>query len=335
MTSVIATLRDRRTFFLGVNTGYVTDGLPDSRYIEFYRRRSSLALHCAIVGNVVVPGGHGSNGSTPTLTSGAIWGQVAAAINQGGSLPGIQLATAWNGYIGTRKFVGNDPQTVISEARSLVAKLGADGISTVMAGFDEASSMAIDHGYRHVQLHGAHGYLLNLLIDSRINPRAGAVFDRLSDLGKRLACAGIETSIRISLRTGDTAFDASGTDAFHDAIAALPFDYIDLSSGFYNIDKRLIYPARAEVLAERLAGTEAVAKRNPATSFILSGRAMQNVVNELPSNIHIGFCRDLIANPDFLTQPDRGCRNRNKCHYFSKNEKALTCATWSKEEITR
>jgi hypothetical protein len=71
-----------------------------------------------------------------------------------------------------------------------------------------------------------------------------------------------------------------------------------------------------------------VAERHPQKGFILSGLAGKDKKFELPSNLHFGLCRDLIANPDFLEQPNDGCLNRNKCHYFSRGEKHLTCAVW-------
>lgn len=334
MTNAMANLNDKRIFFLGVNTGYVTNGLPDSRYIEFYRRRSSSALHCAIIGNIVVPGGHGSNDVTPTLTADRVWGDIAAAITDGGSMPGIQLATSWAGYIGTRKFVGNDPSSVISAARALVQELGPVGSGSVLDAFNKGALIAADHGYRHVQLHGAHGYLLSLLIDHRINPRSEEIFGRLVRLGEDLTAAGIETSLRISLLTGDVSFDATGTARFHDSIAALPFDFVDLSSGFYNIDKRLIYPSRPDTIVARRSMTVSVASRHPTRNFILSGRAMSAASDTLPDNLHIGLCRDLIANPKFLAQPAKGCENRSKCHYFSKGESSLHCARWDDNETT-
>jgi 2,4-dienoyl-CoA reductase-like NADH-dependent reductase (Old Yellow Enzyme family) len=332
MTNAIASSSGKRIFLLGVNTGYVTDGLPDSRYIEFYRQRSSRALHCAIIGNVVVPGGYGSNDATPTLTGHPVWSSVAAAIAERGSMAGIQLATSWAGYVGTRKFVGSDPGSVIADARALVEELGPSGCAAMIDAFHEASDMAIDHGYRHVQLHGAHGYLLSLLIDYRINSRSEEILDSLSRLAERLAAAGIETSLRISLLTGDAAFDATGATRFHDSVAELPFDFIDLSSGFYNIDKRLIYPSRPDVIAARRSMTVNVASRHSDRKFILSGRAMNAAGEALPDNLHLGLCRDLIANPLFLAQPDRGCENRSKCHYFSKGETSLRCARWDDGE---
>lgn len=335
MTNVIATLRDRKIFFVGVNTGYITNGLPDDRYINFYQHRASPQLHCIILGNVVVPGGHRSNGSTPALTTDEVWGRIAKAIDEAGSLPGIQLATVWEGYVGIRKFVGTAPARVIAAARQLVDQLGSARIAAILKAFELAATMATDHGFRHIQVHGAHGYLLNLLLDSRINPRSNEVLEQLSGLASRLKSAGVETSIRISLRTGDAKFDSAGTTAFHDRIAALTFDYVDLSSGFYNIDKRLIYPGRPEFFAARLAESRAVAERHPTRAFIFSGRAMQNGWDRLPTNLHIGLCRDLIANPKFLSNLTQGCRNRGKCHYFSRGEGFLTCALWRTRNISQ
>ncbi|WP_369412082.1 hypothetical protein [Hephaestia mangrovi] len=253
---------------------------------------------------------------------------MAAAITEGGSIAGIQLATSWPGYVGTRKFVGNDPGSVIEDARALVEQLGPDGSAAIINAFHEASDVAIGHGYRHVQLHGAHGYLLSLLIDSRINSRSEETLDRLSLLAERLATARVETSLRISLLTGYAAFDAAGAKRFQDSVAALPFDFIDLSSGFYNIDKRLIYPSRPDVIALRHSMSINVARRHPDRKFILSGRAVNAASEALPDNLHLGLCRDLIANPLFLAQPEQGCENRSKCHYFSRREGSLRCARW-------
>lgn len=304
--------------------------MPDGRYVEFYRSRSSSALHCAIIGNVVVPGGYGSNASTPILSSAPIWKEIAVAISARGSLAGIQLATAWEGYAGHRHFVGLDPKQVIISGRELVAELGPVRILQLLDAFDAAAEIAVAHGFGHVQIHAAHGYLPSLLVDERINPNAPTVLSRLGDLARSLHSDNIETSIRISLKTGEPDFDAQGTEAFYEAISELPFDYVDLSSGFYNIDKRLIYPSRPEVVKERHNETLAVAARYPSKDFILSGRAISFPPPLLPSNVHLGICRDLIANANFLIDRENGCRNHNKCHYFSRGEDHLTCGQWDK-----
>lgn len=331
MTNAIAASIDRKTFFLGVNTGYVSAGLPDRRYVDFYERRASRRLHCAIIGNVVVPGGYGSNESTPVLSRDDVWATVAGVIGEKGCLPGIQLASAWEGYVGNRRFVGGNSDQVIGEARQLVSSLGPNGIEDSLRAFGSAAQMAVDHGFRHVQFHAAHGYLLSLLIDRRINPDAERVLERLSSIASSLSASSIECSIRISLRSGDTKFDAVGRDVFYDQVVAMPFDYFDLSSGFYNIDKKLIYPSRLEIRNDRISDSCFVASAYPKRNFIVSGLSGHRKDYELPPNLHIGLCRDLIANPDFMETPNEGCQNRSKCHYFSRGEVHITCGLWEEK----
>ncbi len=334
MTTATASWSDKLVFLLGVNTGFVTDGEPDARYVDFYRQRSSADLHCAIVGNVVIPGGHGSNRSTPSIGSNPMWAHLAGAIRERGSLPGIQLATAWEGYEGARNFRSADTARVIEHARELVRSLGRPGIDRVLDSFGTAAAIAVEHGFSHVQVHAAHGYLPSLLIDERINPAASHVEDRLRRLAEWLRAQGAESSVRVSMRTGDIQFDASGATAFQDRIAALPFDFIDLSSGFYNVDKRLIYPARPEITTARFRESVDVALRHSSRRFIVSGRIAQRA-SELPQNAHVGFCRDLIANPRFLVEPGNGCRNHGKCHYYSRGGEHVMCPRWSETAAER
>lgn len=115
----------------------------------------------------------------------------------------------------------------------------------------DPSEMARLSGFRHIQLHAAHGYLFGLLFDRRLSPHADMVLSRMADWATVLGGQGIETSVRFSLRTGEAAFDAEGSENFYAAVAELPVDFIDVSSGFYNIDKRLIYPGRSDILARR------------------------------------------------------------------------------------
>lgn len=326
----ISALKNRRVFFVGVNTGYITEGLPDDRYVEFYRRRASPSLYCSIIGNVVIPGGYGSNSSTPMLTKDKIWGKIAAEINGQGTLPGIQLATTWPNYRGMRSFVGTDHQAVISASRDIANSIGRSGALEVVAAFSKGADIAIDHGFRHLQVHGAHGYLLSLLIDQRINRYADEVLEKLSETASDWITKGVEVSLRVSLRTGAKDFDVNGGDEFIERVVSTPFTYIDLSSGFYNIDKRLIYPSRPDSLEDRLIETSSVAMRHRYKNFIYSGKAMSNISRIMAHNVHIGICRDLIANPDFLDGwiEGSGCKNRSKCHYFSRGLQSLTCALW-------
>ncbi|ARS66140.1 hypothetical protein CN094_36840 [Sinorhizobium meliloti] len=324
-------LKNRLTFFLPVNTGYVTEGLPDHRFLDFYSGRSSASLYCAIVGNVVVPGGHGSNSSTPVLSDAPIWGQIAEAIKVAGSKPGVQLATAWQGYTGNKKFRSSEPKVFLSEARQLVDQMDADAIEKVLRSFELGAHIAIEHGFEHIQIHAAHGYLLSLLVDQRINHRAAVVLDRLVILAEQIKSRGAESSIRISMRTGDEVFDSVGMNIFHDSIVRLPFDFIDLSSGFYNVDKRLIYPATSTFIESRFLESVRLGIRHPHRPFIISGHVSAKNWDDMAPNLHPGLCRDLIANPNFLSEHKNGCRNYSKCHYYSRGTDSLTCGRWTKK----
>jgi 2,4-dienoyl-CoA reductase-like NADH-dependent reductase (Old Yellow Enzyme family) len=320
----------RRRFFVGLNSGYVTDGEPDKRYVDFYARRSSPELHCVIIGNVVIPGGYGSNVSTPTISRAPIWTSIARAISNRGSIPGIQLATVWEGYKGPRSFRPRDRTETIRLAQEMVRTLGTDHVTNILTSLEDGTSIALEAGFRHVQLHAAHGYLFSVLVDDRIYDGADEVLGRLAGWSQKTQSIGVDTSIRISLRTGDSHFDAIGRERFQDRIAAMPVNYVDASSGFYNIDKQLIYPARPDILLARRNETLALAGRHPEKQFILSGRALQKSEDTLPANVHLGLCRDLIANPDFILNTTRGCMNSGKCHYFSRGAAHITCPQWHK-----
>lgn len=332
MTAAINILKDRFTFFLPVNTGFVTEGEPDRRFLQFYTERSSPELYCSIVGNVVVPNGYGSNSSTPAISDIPVWTEIAKSIKAGGSKPGIQLTTAWEGYRGNKKFRSKESDAIISEAKQLIASMNSDLIKSVLESFKTAAHIAVkQHGFEHIQFHAAHGYLLSLLIDQRFNQEATRVLDMLASLAERLKCDGVETSIRISLKTGDEVFDSNGSSAFLDSITALPFDFVDLSSGFYNVDKRLIYPSTSPLLEARLNESIALGLRHPRKLFIISGHISARNWAEIPSNLHPGLCRDLIANPQFLSDLQDGCRNHSKCHYYSRGAHHLTCGRWLTE----
>jgi NADH:flavin oxidoreductase / NADH oxidase family len=317
----------RRTFFVGLNSGYVDGDMPDQRMVAFYEERSSPRLSCAIIGNVVIPGGHGSNAVTPRISRNQRWKTLTSAIASRGTAPGIQLATAWEGYAGPTSFRPKDWTEAIARSRALAATVAPKRLQQLFSGLGVGTELAAQAGFRHVQLHAAHGYLFGLLLDSRLYDGAADCLSLVAAWAQASREAGLETSLRISLRTGDERFDCYGTTAFQDQASRLPVDILDVSSGFYNIDKRLIYPSLAAVLQERRRETAALASRHPATQFILSGRASA-AVEDFPGNVHLGLCRDLIANPRFLYDRPHGCQNSGKCHYHSRSAGSVSCPRW-------
>lgn len=318
----------RKYFFVGLNTRFVSDKRPDQRCFDFYSARSGNGLYCAIVGNVTIPAGVGPNPNTAEISDHPAWFRLADSITAKGALAGIQLAAVWPSYVGMKNFVSRASAKEIGRCQDLVRSIVLEDIQSLFRAIHNGSDLAIRAGFGHIQVHAAHGYLISLLIDRRIYPDADIVLGAIADWAERCAARAVETSIRVSLRTGDAEFDAFGRQAFIDEIAALPVGYVDLSSGFYGIDKRLIYPTLASIVTQRREETVAVASRHAHREFIFSGKSAAANEADLPRNLHIGICRDLIANPDYLREKSDGCISSMKCHYYSRNEAHLTCGRW-------
>ncbi|CAN7762643.1 hypothetical protein LJR029_006357 [Caballeronia sp. LjRoot29] len=321
---------NRKYFFLAVNTGFVaTGGAPDARCRDFYRARSGNGLHCAIVGNVVTPSGAGSNEVCARISEAIEWRDLADAIADEGAIAGIQLASAWPTYRGMTRFVPNRGEDPIIEYRKVAASISREAVDAAFDGIYRGTEIAVKAGYRHVQIHAAHGYLFNLLIDPLFSCYADISAKKIRRWAHELKSMGVETSIRFSMLTGDAVLDEARGHELVDHIASLPVDYIDVSAGFYNINKRLIYPSTPQLLSERIAATLEFAQRHRDVQVILSGRSSYAWNESLRSNVHIGICRDLIANPNFLRERTGGCTLCMKCHYYSRGESHLTCGRWN------
>lgn len=316
-----------KIFFLALNTGYVEGSLPDQRCVEFYRARSGGGLHCAIVGNVVLPGGSPSNSTTSEMSRDAVWRELATAIRDAGAKPGIQLATAWPQYKGITKFLPEKHEDPVQDYRHVIGHLTKRDVASVFDSLLLGTELAIDAGFEHIQLHAAHGYLFNLLLDERFHTGAKSAWAKVNEWVKGIAERGLESSIRISMFSGDKKLDGTPDATYlQGAIAAEP-DYLDISNGFYNISKQLIYPARSQIEA-RSALTLKFAANYPRQLFIASGMSFALQLPGSFANVHAGICRDLIANPNFLSERDRGCALCMRCHYYTFGRSEVSCGQW-------
>lgn len=317
----------KKKFFVGVNSGFVDEGQnPDERCIDFYSSRSGHGLYCTIVGNVVLPGGFSTNGKTARISRDLGWRRLAAAIRDKGSVPGIQFSSTWAGFKGERRFITRSHADTFDFYLKAGSQITQNEIATLITELSEASQIAIDHGFRHFQLHAAHGYFFNLAIHPLFSSYSDWTRVEIQGWINRMRKQGVETSIRLSMTTGWPEIDTEyvrGLSGVYD----LDVDYIDLSDGFYNLDKRKIYPSTGDLSKRRFDLSVNVAAEYPGKTFILSGQA-KYFSNALSENLHLGFCRDLIANPNFLINMEDGCTLCNKCHYFSRGTESLFCPHW-------
>ena len=321
-------IQGRRIFFLGVNTGYVENETPTAQHIAFHEIRSGNGLYCTIVGNVLTPRGHATNAVCARISKSPQWKQLTEGIQRSGAIPGIQLSSTWQEYLGLKKFKTIDPIETINDYKIIAKSFHNNDIIEFYSDLQQASDIAIETGFKHIQLHAAHGYLYNLLLDPYFSPNYTVARELTEKWADNLRTRGIESSIRISIKFGVPHLDDQ-VERLNETIQ-VGCDYIDISQGLYNVNKRVIYPSTSETLDSRWKMNITLARKNPGLRFIASGR-LQNYrtnLDALPENLELGICRDLIANPNFLQDFANGCENKMKCHYFSRGTPNLSCGKW-------
>ncbi|WP_082731529.1 oxidoreductase [Pseudomonas sp. HUK17] len=320
----------RKIFFLAINSGYAYEENPTDECIDFYRERSGNGLYCTIVGNVVIPSGTGTNAVSMRIGSSKQWQRLAESIRAEGAKPGIQLATTWPDYKGTTNFLGNKEESAILNYVKTGGAIERDTIQTTFERLFIGTEISIDAGFSHIQLHAAHGYLFNLMLDSRFCKHHEIAHELLNKWIARFRTKEIEISLRTSLFIGNERYDRTSEIELTLAqkLSKTDADYLDISSGFYNLSKRMIYPSTKVELEKRLSSSLAISNLNPERKFIISGKISPQSHTTLPKNISIGICRDLIANPKFLDNFSEGCSNCMKCHYYSRRKEKLTCGMW-------
>ncbi|MBY5400974.1 NADH:flavin oxidoreductase/NADH oxidase [Rhizobium leguminosarum] len=187
--------------------------------------------------------------------------EIAAFVKKQGATPGIQIAHAGPKAAMQRPYYGDGPLTPDDHARGdhpwpivsastvpvdtgwlVPAELDLKGIQKVKDDFDAAARRALKSGFEVLELHAAHGYLLNSFLSPLTNERTdeygGTLEGRMRlplEIAKSLREIWPEDKplfVRISAvdgsRNGVTLEDSA---AFAKELAAIGVDAIDCSSG--------------------------------------------------------------------------------------------------------
>ncbi|AXQ30189.1 NADH:flavin oxidoreductase/NADH oxidase [Solimonas sp. K1W22B-7] len=186
------------------------------------------------------------------------WAPIARFIAEAGAVPAIQLAHAgrkastdlpWQGGKplapqdgGWSPIVG--PSALAFEEGSATPQaLDAAGIRTVVAGFRAAAARALAAGFRMVEIHAAHGYLLHAFLSPLSNQRTdeyGGSLDNRTRLLREVVAAIREVwpeRLPLLLRISATDWAESGGWDIEQSVELarqvkpLGVDLVDVSSG--------------------------------------------------------------------------------------------------------
>ena len=330
-------IRDTRipsnVFFAPINPGYSENGLLTKKLITFHINHSGKGIGIYYVGNISMRNIWASNSNTVVLsTSGAnTWKKLSSNISATGSIPGIQLAWKPEAIAMQRSFITDKPKEQLSTFREFYSSV--DDINYLASIYVDSINRAKSLGFKVIQLHAAHGYALSLLLSRSVSGCVNPIHTKGVKLIKTILnnfdkkdCI---LDIRISLYEGidDTQEELNYKMSLFNILSELGFDIISLSNGFYNIDKRMIYPPKRLgpiILEEAIS----CASKYPNIIWNVSGN-MERILTStrnMPSNLSFSIGRQLIADPETIVKIQHKaigsidwCSECGSCHYYSYN----------------
>ena len=314
---------NNKIFFLPVNTGFFYNGTPSEECINFYSSRCSKLLYSAIVGNVCIYDGHPTNNHCGFISENKLWNSLANAIEEKGTLPGIQIASTWNGYNGQKEFLNPNWNEYKKNLIAIIPKIDQ---KKLFENIKKTIQTCQSKGFKLIELHAAHGYLLSILLDPNINKNSDYTVDNVLEVARFCNKLGLISSIRISLFCGFEKEDDEKRISQIEKICGNGFDFFDLSEGYYNYNKSLIYPNDQNMISERIERFTIFSQKHDNQKMIISCQI--DITKSYPNNISLGICRELIANPNYLSTKTKECRNCGACNYYSRGLDKLTCARW-------
>lgn len=332
-----------RFFLAPINTGYAQNGIPTSHLIDFHRERAGIDIGVAYVGNVAVDKSFQTNKGTAVMSDdyADVWQNLAKTIEHQGSVPAIQLACRYSPVQSSPSWVCKDSNQLIESTANFIKELPSADIMEVCEQFIRAAEHAANAGFKIIQVHAAHGYLLALLLNRLLNKRDDDFSDGCFAL--RLIADGIIhrvsdciLDVRVSIFDGleDRAAEINYRSSQIAQLTSTGYRIVSLSAGMYDVDRRLIYPGEAEGIRPYLMAAIKFANDYPETIWNVAGRlgSLRDLVQKDPQNLTFSVGRPLIADPKFveksLSERENEithCALTGKCHYFSRGKPHIEC----------
>lgn len=311
------------------------DGRPTGKLIDYYGELAGGGIGLLISGFAFVrPDGKQMPGKMGIHTDdfGDEFKKLAGAVHDAGGAIAIQLVHA-GGQAGS-KMAGRQPvaPSAVETAQfpEVPEELTKDDIGNIVAAFGKAASRAKSWGFDAVQLHGAHGYLINQFLSPHTNRRTdeygGDIGNRcrfLLDVFKAARDAvGPEYPVLIKLNAADNLDGGLETDDALQAAKKLSdagIDAIEVSAGTLASGNKT--PARSRInKPEKEAYHLELAKRVKdavdCPVMVVGGFRSFEVAEKAITDHgmdYVSVSRPLIREPDLPNRWIRGDRSPAKC----------------------
>ena len=247
--------------------------------------------------------------------------RITRFIEQRGSVPGIQLAHAgrkastappWENREGT---IGQAeggwqvvaPSTIpFDTGYAEPAELTADGIRDIVAAFVAAARRAHQAGFRVVEVHAAHGYLLHQFLSPLSNRRTdsyGGSFENRTRLAREVVAAvrgvwpdELPLLLRVSATDWlDGGWNPEQTVELVRQLGPLGVDLIDCSSGGTSLQARIpLGPGYQTAFAERIR--RETGSRTGAVGMITSPAQADHAIRTGQADLVL-LARELLRDP--------------------------------------
>ncbi len=253
-------------------TGLVTD-----RHVAHYERSAGAGL-VIVEATAIAPEGR------LAATQLGIWSddhlpglaRLARTISASGALAGIQLHHA-GGNATMEKTCGLAPRvpSLVEGSPDGAREMSDEEVELVVAAFARATRRALGAGFRVIELHGAHGYLISQFLSPGTNRRrdrwggsperrAAFLTEAVAAARREIESAGLGGEAALTVRLGLAASDPralsldEGCDAARAAVAA-GVDFLDISNAGPSDD------ALSAAIRDRArrSGIEPIAGRSP------------------------------------------------------------------------
>jgi len=286
-------------------------------------------------------------------------GKMTAAVHAAGGKIVAQLAHA--GQAAAAGVSGRTP-LVVSDFAGLMKsprqEITAPDIRHIITAFADAARRAKASGFDGVQLHAAHGYLLNQFLSPAFNRRqdeyGGSVANRarivLDVLRAVRETVGRDFPILVKMNSQD--FIENGltlTDSVQVAelLAAVGIDAVELSGGMVGSAK--LMPSRTGINSEETEAyfreeARAFKKRISVPLILVGGLRSLEVAETLMKEgvaDYISLCRPFIREPGLINRWKAGdrrkstCLSDNQCFIPGREGKGVYCIVEEREQAKK